>query len=111
MQSADPFNGSVPGQPYLRVRSIQVLYDQPNHAQVSCTQAWAVLTTEGEVVPLAVPEESFSFEVAPADMATAVPLIDPATGAVIPGQTVTHGQCMLSMLAVIRHQQQALAGR
>ena len=101
------YDSTLIGAPFVRVRDLRITYPQANTASITCTEESAVKLAGGEIRSLG-DTGSFTFGVAPADMGTLVPLIDPTTGLPLPGApAVSYQQIMLSILAAVRAQQVA----
>lgn len=101
------YDSTTIGQPFVRVRDLRITYPQANTASITCTEEAAVKLAGGEIRSLG-DTGSWTFDVLPADMATVVPLVDPATGQPLPGgPTVSYQAIMLSILAAVRAQQVA----
>lgn len=100
------YNSSAVGVPYIRVPTIQISYPQPLQGNIRFQEVEAVILADGSTRQLNELGEK-SFSITPAQMQETIQLIDPTTGADIPGQTMTVMQLMLGILAVIRREQVA----
>lgn len=99
------YDSSSIGVPYTRVRDLRITYPAPNTAHVVCTEEQAVKMADGSVRSLG-DQGYLTFQIDPADMLTAVPLVDPTSGQPLPGgPTMTYQQVMLGILAAVRAQQ------
>lgn len=90
--------------PYVRVHDIRIDHATPGVAMVVYRESEAIKTADGSVRKLKdLPYQYFN--VTPADMAVAMPVVDPVTGLQIEDRTVTYQDVYLGMLAVLRSQQ------
>lgn len=96
------YDSSAIGVPYIRANNINVQYPTTGVPYVTVAQEHAVKLADGKVVSLG-DAGTICFTINLADQ-TAIPLVDPTTGASL-GPTVVPVQIMLSVLAAIRVQQ------
>jgi hypothetical protein len=101
------YNASQIGEPYVKARRITI-FDEPGEpTQAIVEQALCVLLKDGTRRILeARPTLTINLDLANAGN-TPIQLVDPSTGAVIPGQFATLIQTELGILAVIRQAQLA----
>ena len=100
------YDSSQVGVPYIRVNNIAVQYNTNHLPVVTIQQMLAVKLADGSFVEIGpAPVPSFTFTIDLIDNGnTAIPLIDPTTGASL-GANTTANQTMLAILAAIRAQQ------
>lgn len=98
------YDSSQVGVPYIRVPLLQIEYPQPLHASVRISEVEAVQLADGSIRHLNELGE-ISFTVLPSGMADVLQLVDPTTGADIPGATMTVQSLMLGILAMVRREQ------
>ena len=91
------------GKPFVRVSQIIIDYPAPNTAQVRMNEELAVLTDTGVVEKIRDLGDT-RFTINPGDMATALPLVHPATAQPL-GPSMTYEQLMLGLLAAVRKNQ------
>ncbi len=110
--AGENYDPSQVGVPYVRTPEIVITYPDRGMAPfVVIKDRWAVLAVDGTVHHLAQALDpltsTLDLEGAGADE---IPLIDPATGAEIPGQTTTLGHGFMAILAITRHLQKQARG-
>ena len=98
------YDASEVGNPYTRVPEIQISYAPDMSATIKCKEVLAIKTLNGDFLQLS-DEGELSFNLSGSDYSESVQIVNPATGADVPGMTVTIQQVMLSILAVIRSRQ------
>jgi len=97
------FDSTIIGKPYSRIEKIVIDYTAPNTATVQFTEQEHVKLEDGTHRPIGY-ENVNTFQVNPQDMVLSVPLLDSVTGNPI-GASMSYGQVMLGILAVIRSKQ------
>lgn len=99
------YDSTAVGVAFIRVNDLRITYPTPMTAHVACHEEEAVTLADGSVRHLA-DLGWFEFDIGPADMATSLPVVHPASGAAL-GPVTTAQQVMLGILAVIRSKQLA----
>ena len=99
------FDSTVVGEPYSRIEKIEIDYVASMTANVSFTEQEHVQLADGTHRPIG-GENVIKFSVLPQDMSKTVPLLDSSTGTEL-GASMSYGQVMLGILAVIRAKQVA----
>lgn len=97
------FDSTIVGKPYSRIERIVIDYTAPNTAEVSYQEQEHVKLEDGSHRPIG-SENVRYFTVLPQDLALTVPLKDVQTGVDL-GASMSYGQVMLGVLAVIREKQ------
>lgn len=97
------YDSSQIGVPYIRSNGIVIHYSTSAQASVTVYQALAVKLADGTSTEIA-PCPPITFNLDIPSGTTAIPLVDPTTGANL-GANTTLQQVMLGILAVIRQQQ------
>ena len=96
------------GKPYPRVSRIEIDFAEDGAINGIYHQRTAVVI-DGKVMYIDTPAESCGFNYSAADYAISAPLVAPSTGADL-GGSVTVGQTLLSILALIRRDQKLRDG-
>ena len=100
--STTNYNSASVGVPYVRVNNINIAYGEDGIPVVTMCQAVAVKLADGTVAEIEqIHDISATMNLADT---TAIPLVDPTSGAAL-GTTTTLGQVMLQVLAAVRAQQ------
>lgn len=99
------YNSVAIGDSYVRAPLVEIRYPGPMTAHVRIIEAEAVKMKDGTVRELVAQLGQLEWTVGPADMGQVLQLVDPDTGADIPGATMTNQQLMLGLLAAIRARQ------
>lgn len=97
------FDSTIVGKPYSRIEKIVIDYTAQNTATVQFQEQEHVKLEDGTHRPLG-SENTVTFNVLPQDMLIQVPLLDSNTGSVL-GASMSYGQVMLGILAIIRSKQ------
>ena len=98
------YDSTLPGALFRRFPTILINYPTALTASIRAEEVDAVKTTDGSVLPVR-STRTLIVDVAPSDFATVLQLVDPTTGANIPGGTMTVQALMLGMLAFLRKEQ------
>lgn len=101
------YNSTQPGAVYRRINRITIEYPTPLTASVRANETEAVVEIGGGVAHKR-DTRSLAVDVAPADFSRVMQLVDPTTGADLPGATMTVQALMLGMLAFLRAEQRRL---
>jgi uncharacterized membrane protein len=89
--------------PYPRIVRIEIDYDKTGTPRVDYYEQMAVVDGNNNVQHLDTLASRYNLDLA--KIVEPVPLVNPATGEAIPGQSVTSQQVMLSLLAFLRADQ------
>lgn len=101
------YNSTAAGALYRRIDRITIDYPTALTASIRANETDAVKGADGASYKVR-DTRTIAVDVAPADFSTVLQLVDPTTGADIPGATMTVQALMLGMLAFLRVEQKAL---
>lgn len=101
------YDSTAAGALFRRIPQITINYPTALTASVRAEEVDAIKTTGNQVFQIR-GTRTLMKEIAPQDFSEVLQLVDPTTGANIPGQTMTVQALMLGVLAFLRKEQKRL---
>jgi len=103
---AKNYDASQVGVEYVRVPAFTVDYPTPGNARVEAQEVLAIKTAGGAIKVTERFSTPLAFRIQEHQMTETFPLINPETGAALPGNpTMTYGQLMVGITSAIRKAQ------
>lgn len=95
---------NVVGDPYVRIDRITIDYSKPLEAFIQARERTAILLVDDSIV-MQPGEHTLSINIGPQNFADVIQLVDPTTGADMPGATMTVQTLMVGITSFLRKYQ------